>query len=86
MSVEKIPVAAAQRISREFDQDQVIIVTWDKKDNRLHVVTYGKTIEDCRQVALGGNFVKRALGFPEEMCHAVGGLMPRDPATGDVIE
>lgn len=26
------------------------------------------TIEDCDQAALGGNLVKRALGWPNEMC------------------
>jgi RecA-family ATPase len=66
-----VPIAAAKRIAREFDKDQVVIVCRDKKHGKTHVTTYGKSIEDCIQAAKGGNFVKHALGWPESLCNSV---------------
>ncbi|MFA6159166.1 MAG: hypothetical protein WC763_06110 [Candidatus Paceibacterota bacterium] len=65
-----IPISAAQRIADEFDKNQVIIVTWDAKHGKTHVTTYGRTKEECEQAAVGGNLVKRALGWPENLCNA----------------
>lgn len=67
---KRIPITAAKRIAKDFDKDQVIIVTWDKKYGRTHVTTYGKSIKECKQAADGGNFVKKALGWPDELCKA----------------
>lgn len=65
-----VPVTAAKRIAKEFDKDQVIVVTWDAAHGKTHVTTYGKTVEECAQAAEGGNLVKRALGWPESLCDA----------------
>lgn len=65
-----IPIEVAKSIAEEFDKNQVIIVTWDKVHGRTHVTTYGKTLEECQQAAKGGNLVKRALGWPDELCQA----------------
>jgi hypothetical protein len=67
---KRIPITAAKRIAKDYDKDQVIIVTWDKKHGRTHVTTYGKSTEECRQAADGGNLVKKALGWPDELCKA----------------
>jgi hypothetical protein len=69
MKYKDIPILAAQEIAEKFDKDQVIIVTWDKTYGRTHVTTYGKTLEECKMAADGGNFVKKALGWPDELCH-----------------
>jgi len=71
MNKKRIPITEAKRISKLYGQNQVIIVTWDKTNNRQHVVTYGKSIVDCAQAASGGNFVKKALGWPEKLCQAI---------------
>lgn len=63
---KRIPIAAAKRLADEQKCSQVIIVAWDGE--RMHVVTYGKTREDCAQAARGGNVVKSALGFPDGKC------------------
>jgi hypothetical protein len=63
-----IPIAAAREIADRFEKDQVVIVTWDWKHGRTHVTTYGRTLADCEQAAVGGNAVKRALGWPDELC------------------
>ncbi len=70
-TIKKIPIQVCKEISKKYRQDQVILVTWDKTENRTHVVTYGKTIKDCEEAAIGGNKVKKTLGWPDEMCHAV---------------
>ena len=70
MTYKNVPITAAKAIAEEFDKDQVIVVCWDKEHGRTHVTTYGKTTEDCEQAAQGGNFVKKALGWPDEECNA----------------
>jgi hypothetical protein len=69
MKYKGIPISVAKRIAAEYNKNQVIIVTWDEKYGKTHVTTYGKTIKECEQAAIGGNFVKRALGWPDEKCH-----------------
>jgi hypothetical protein len=64
MSIEIIPFQAAKAIADEYEQDIVVIVTYDKQDQRTHVVTYGKSIEDSDHAAAGGDLVKKALGWP----------------------
>lgn len=64
-----IPWLEAKRIAKEFDKNQVIIVTWDNAHQLIHVATYGKSREDSAKAAQGGNFVKEALGWPDELCH-----------------
>lgn len=61
-------ISAAKAVAEQYGQDQVIMLTWDKSTGLHHVVTYGKTKVDCRQAAEGGNKLKRALGWPEELC------------------
>lgn len=66
-----VPIEAARQIANAFDKDQVIIVCWEKAHGKIHVTTYGKTVDDCTQAAAGGNLVKKTLGWPDEMCHAI---------------
>ena len=60
-----IPILAAKKFCEEQDLRHVIICAWDGKLS--HVVTYGRTIEDCAQAAEGGNRVKLLLGWPENL-------------------
>lgn len=70
MGIDKIPISAAKTIADEYGQSQVVVVTFDKETGLTHVITYGKSNEECAQAAIGGNFVKRALGWPESLCNA----------------
>ncbi|MDE3097251.1 MAG: hypothetical protein KGK07_14780 [Chloroflexota bacterium] len=63
-----VPVEAAKRIALEFDKAQVIVVTWDQAHQRQHVTTYGRSTFEAQEAAQGGNLVKRALGWPEQLC------------------
>lgn len=76
---KRIPITAAKRVAQEHGCRQVIILAWDGE--RTHVVTYGKTIDDCRQAAEGGNDLKRVLGWPEELCNAKPARLRRKEAT-----
>ncbi len=63
---KRIPVSAAKLVAVTYDCRQVILVALDN-DNTTHVVTYGSTEEQCDQAAQGGDFVKKALGWPESL-------------------
>ena len=60
----RVPIAAAKGVARSYGLRQVILAAWDGE--RTHVVTFGVSIEDCDQAALGGNKIKKALGWPED--------------------
>lgn len=65
---KRLPIRIARSIAQNHSCQQVIIVAWDGM--LTHVVTYGTTIEASAQAAEGGNFVKRALGWPENLCQS----------------
>lgn len=66
----RVAISAARKIAEDYGQDQVVVVTFDKRRGVTHVVTYGRTVEECEQAAFGGNKVKAALGWPESLQHA----------------
>jgi hypothetical protein len=59
---KRIPISAAKKFCEEQNLRHVIICAGDGKLS--HVVTYGRTIEDCAQAGEGGNRVKLLLGWP----------------------
>lgn len=62
---KRIPIAVAREVGRANGLSQVILCAWDGK--LTHVVTWGKTTEDCSQAAIGGNRIKNALGWPKDL-------------------
>jgi len=80
MNCKRVPFSEAKRLSAQYGLNQVIVVAWDKANNRTHIVTYGKSLTDCEQAAAGGNFVKNALGWPDELCHSEPARMRRKRA------
>jgi hypothetical protein len=61
--MKRIPVSTAKRVADKMGLRQVILIGWD--GTHTHIVTYGKSIEDCAQVAAGGNMLKEKWGWPE---------------------
>jgi hypothetical protein len=59
---KRIPVKTAKEIAETMDCRQVIVVAWDGQ--LTHIVTYGKTVDDCAQAAHGGNLLKKDWGWP----------------------
>lgn len=53
-STPRIPVAAARKVAEQFDLKQCLLIGWDGE--RVHVVTYGKTKEDCALAAKAQDF------------------------------
>ncbi len=62
---EHIPISAAEQINKQYGGQQTILVVWDGE--RTHVVTHGITETACAQAAVGGNMVKKALGWPDSL-------------------
>jgi hypothetical protein len=60
---KRIPISAARRVAKDNDCRQVIILAWDGE--LTHIVTYGKSADDCAQAAQGGNLLKQKWGWPE---------------------
>lgn len=67
---KRISIKAAKDVANQFGYTQVIITAFDKNTGTTSVCTYGKSQEDCVQAAQGGNFVKKALGWPESATNA----------------
>ena len=64
---KRIPIATAKAVGKKYpDVRQVILIAWD--GDNTHVVTWGRSVEDCAQAAHGGNLAKRQFGWPEELC------------------
>ena len=59
---KKIPVSAAQGVADAYGLRQVILMCWDGQES--YCVTYGMTVLDADQAALGGDRIKQALGWP----------------------
>jgi hypothetical protein len=67
---KEVPIEAAKEISEKYDKSQVIIASFDKVHGVTHITTYGQSRDDSEQAGNGGNFIKKALGWPDELCHA----------------
>ena len=64
---KRIPISTAKAVGKKHpDVRQVILIAWDGV--ATHVVTWGKSVNDCAQAAYAGNLVKKNFGFPEELC------------------
>lgn len=67
---KRLPIRIAKDIAKEFGQTHVIILTHDEKEGLDHVVTYGKTVEQCDQAAEFGNRLKQQMGWPQNLCQS----------------
>lgn len=67
---KRIPINWAKKIAEDLGYSQVIIHGYDKETGVQCVTTFGKSIEDCKNAAEGGNAIKRLLKWPEELCNA----------------
>ncbi len=65
---KRIPITDVKAIGLKNGYSQVIVMAWDKNTGITSVATWGDTLSDCEQAAVGGNFIKKALGWPDEMC------------------
>jgi hypothetical protein len=65
--MKRIPIAAAERIAKEYGYDQVVIyarsVTTDSNPGGEHMTTYGVTKVHCSVAARIGDTLKRFMGW-----------------------
>ncbi len=59
---DRLPIQDAKELAHKRGLRQIILLAWDGE--RSHVVTYGKSIEDCDQAAQGGEKMKKLMGWP----------------------
>jgi hypothetical protein len=64
-----IPISDVSALISKHGLQQAVLVAWD--GHHTYVVTDGVDEYAADQAADGGNLVKRALGWPENLCHSV---------------
>ncbi len=64
-----IPIMVAEEIARDFDAAQVVVWACDD-EGAQHVTTFGTDLVHKQLAADAGNRVRRAAGWPEELCKA----------------
>lgn len=69
MKAKPITIKTAKEIA-QLGYDEVIIVGCQYETGIQHVTTYGKSLAACENAAIGGNAVKKLLGWPEDKCNA----------------
>jgi len=60
---KRIPIKTPKEIANTFGYSQVIIHAYDGETGRQCVATYGKTLADCENAAIGGNTIKKTIGM-----------------------
>jgi hypothetical protein len=67
--MKKVPIKSVRNIGKEFGFDQVIVLSFSRKDGVTNVATWGKTTNDCDEAAQGGNYIKKEiLNWPDNYC------------------
>lgn len=62
----RIPVSALKRLAENFGQTHAVLMAHGP-DGVTHVVTWGANPQACVHAAQGGNKMKRAMNWPEEL-------------------
>lgn len=69
-ALRPIPIAAAERIAKDYGYDQVVIIARRVGEppapHGEHVTTYGVDREHCASAALQGRALRRFMGWPNE--------------------
>ena len=68
--MKTIPISHVKDFAEAHGLREVILIARSAVGELAYVVTWGKTIEDCRLAAESGNNLKRHMGWPEKLCHS----------------
>lgn len=63
----RIPITALKELASKYNLSHIILFAHHPGENKDHIVTYGKTLEDCSQAADFGNALKDLLGWPQSL-------------------
>lgn len=66
VAVKRIPISTAREYATANGQVAVVIFSWEE-GGRSHVVTHGRSEEECAAAAKWGNELKERLGWPEDL-------------------
>lgn len=58
-----IPVWDVAMLASKFKLDRVVVVGYKDREGTVHLVTWGKTLEDCKQAAESGNYIRDIIGI-----------------------
>ncbi len=67
---KKIPISDIKALAKKHDLTHVVLYGYDENNNMQHIVTYGKSVEQCSQAADAGNMIKKVLSWPESLHNA----------------
>ena len=59
---KQVPVSEAQRLSIEYQKDQVVILCYDRRHELTHTTTFGVTAFDKENAAAVGELCSQAIG------------------------
>jgi hypothetical protein len=68
--VEEITIDMAKQISVKTDYQEIVIFGYNPINGNQIVVTYGRSKEQSEDAARAGNYLKKSLGWADELCHA----------------
>ena len=68
--MKRIPIAIAKEISKKYEYPEIVIFAYDPDSGQQHITTYGESVEQCEDAAKAGNYLKKRLGWPDELCNA----------------
>jgi hypothetical protein len=63
----RIPIKVLKEIAKKYNLSHVILFAHHPEDKTDHVVTFGKSVNDCSQAADFGNLLKDVLGWPKKL-------------------
>lgn len=65
--MKRIPIAAAKRIAKEYDYDQVIIMARVVEEEEVfdHLTTYGRNREHCYMAEQWGKYFAKQMGWQD---------------------
>ena len=56
-----VPVLSAKKIAKDYDKDEVIILSIDRTFNKVHLTTYGKDKAACKRAEITSEFLAELL-------------------------
>lgn len=71
MKSKEIPITELKELSKKYDKNTMVLISYDELTDTTWVTTYGKTVKECKTACELGNDIKRFLGWPEEHCKAI---------------
>jgi hypothetical protein len=63
---KRVPVTAAKNIADTYDKEEIIILAIDRKHDKVHITTYGKTKAACKTAEMTGDFLSEIFQLQDD--------------------